>query len=35
MAGTSRGEFIDELLHRRIPVVQVTAEELEEEIHRE
>ena len=28
IAGTSRAEFIDELAHRRIPVVQVTAEEL-------
>jgi hypothetical protein len=28
-------EFIDELAHRRIPVVQVTAEELQNEIHRE
>ena len=28
-------EFIDELSHRRIPVAQVTAEELQGEIHRE
>src|SRR5437773_12529567 len=35
VAGTSRAEFIDELAHRRIPVVQVTAEELQDEIHRE
>ncbi len=35
IAGTSRAEFIDALSHRRIPVVQVTAEELQEEIHRE
>jgi len=35
IAGTSRAEFIDELSHRRIPVVQVTAEELQDEIHRE
>ena len=34
IAGTSRAEFIDELAHRRIPVVQVTCEELDEEIHR-
>ncbi|MGH9630598.1 MAG: UPF0175 family protein, partial [Bryobacteraceae bacterium] len=34
IAGTSRAEFIDELAHRRIPVVQVTAEELHQEIHR-
>jgi predicted HTH domain antitoxin len=32
--GTSRAEFIDDLAHRRIPVVQVTAEELQDEIHR-
>ena len=31
VAGTSRAEFIDELSHRRIPVVQVTAEELQHE----
>jgi predicted HTH domain antitoxin len=35
IAGTTRAEFIDELAHRRIPVVQVTAEELQEEINRE
>lgn len=35
IAGTSRAEFIDELAHRRIPVVQVTAEELQDEIRRE
>lgn len=35
IAGTSRAEFIDHLSHRRIPVVQVTAEELTAEIHRE
>jgi predicted HTH domain antitoxin len=35
IAGTSRAEFIDELAHRRIPVVQVTAEELQNEIGRE
>ena len=33
IAGTSRAEFIDELAHRRIPVVQVTAEELQHESH--
>lgn len=33
VAGTSRAECIDELAHRRIPVVQVTAEELQDEIH--
>jgi predicted HTH domain antitoxin len=32
IAGTSRAEFIDKLAHRRIPVVQVTAEELQGEI---
>jgi predicted HTH domain antitoxin len=31
IAGTSRAEFINALAHRRIPVVQVTAEELENE----
>ena len=35
IAGTTRAEFIDELAHRRIPVVQVTAEEVQEEINRE
>ena len=35
IAGTSRAEFIDELAHRRISVAQVTAEELQDEIHRE
>lgn len=35
IAGISRAEFIDELAHRRIPVVQVTGEELKEEVHRE
>ena len=35
VAGTSRAEFIDELAHRHIPVVQVTADELNEEVHRE
>ena len=35
IADTSRAEFIDELAHRRIPVAQVTAEELQDEIHRE
>ena len=35
IAGVSRAEFIDELSHQRIPVVQVTAEELQDEIHRE
>lgn len=35
IAGTSRAEFIDELARRHIPVVQVTLEELNEEIHRD
>ena len=35
IAGTSRARFIDELSHRRIPVVQVTIEELREESDRE
>ena len=35
IAGRTRAEFIDELAHRRIPVVQVTAEELQEEAHRQ
>jgi predicted HTH domain antitoxin len=35
VAGTSRAEFIDELSHRHISVVQVTAEELRDEMHRE
>lgn len=35
IAGTSRAEFIDELAHRRIPVMQATLEQLREEIHRE
>jgi predicted HTH domain antitoxin len=35
VAGTSRAEFIDELSLRRIPVVQVAAEELLDEINRE
>jgi hypothetical protein len=34
-SGTSRAEFIDELFHRRIPVVQATAEELQDEIRPE
>ena len=32
IAGVRRAEFIDELAHRGIPVVQVTAEELQYEI---
>jgi predicted HTH domain antitoxin len=33
IAGTSRAELIDELAHQRIPVVQVTAKELQHESH--
>ena len=33
LAGLSRAEFIDELFRRRVPAVQVTAEELHREIH--
>jgi predicted HTH domain antitoxin len=32
IAGISRAEFIDELARRRIPVVQVSLEELMEEV---
>lgn len=35
IAGISRAEFVNELARRRIPVVQVTTEELQDEIHRE
>ena len=35
IAGTSRAEFIEELAHRRISVVQPTLAELEEEMNRE
>ena len=35
IAGTGRADFIDELARRRIPVVQVSTEELNEETHRE
>jgi hypothetical protein len=35
IAGISRAEFVDELSRRRIAVVQVTPEELQEEIDRE
>ncbi len=35
IAGTSRAEFIDELAHRHISVVQATSEELTEDIHHE
>ncbi len=32
IAGMSRGEFIDELARRGVPVIQVTEEELEREL---
>jgi predicted HTH domain antitoxin len=35
IAGTSRARFIDELAHRRIPLVQATLDELKEEMERE
>jgi predicted HTH domain antitoxin len=35
IAGLSRAEFIDELARRRIPVIQVTFEELMEEVRRD
>ena len=34
-AGTGRTEFIDELAHRRIPLVPVTADERRDEIRLE
>lgn len=33
LAGLSRAEFIDELFRRRVPAIQVTVEELRQEIH--
>lgn len=35
IAGSSRAELIDELARRRIPVVQATLEELNEEMRRD
>jgi predicted HTH domain antitoxin len=35
IAGRSRADFIDELAQRRIPVVQATIEELQDEIRRD
>jgi predicted HTH domain antitoxin len=35
IAGMSRADFIDQLSCRRIPVVQTTADELDDEIGRE
>jgi predicted HTH domain antitoxin len=33
--GISRGHFLDELFRRKVPAIQVTLEELEQEIHGE
>lgn len=33
--GISRSRFLDELYRRKVPAIQVTPEELEQEIHRE
>jgi predicted HTH domain antitoxin len=35
IAGISRAELIDELARRRIPVIQVTFDELMEEVRRD
>ncbi|HYO15659.1 MAG TPA: UPF0175 family protein [Thermoanaerobaculia bacterium] len=35
IASVSRAEFLDELFRRKIPAVQVTLEELREELQRE
>ncbi len=32
IAGVSRAEFLEELFHRKIPAIQVTIDELREEI---
>ncbi len=34
IAGVSRAEFLDELFHRKIPAIQMTVEELREELQR-
>jgi predicted HTH domain antitoxin len=34
IAGVSRADFLEELFHRKIPAVQVTLEELREELRR-
>lgn len=34
IAGVSRAEFLEELHRRKVPAIQVTAEELEEELRR-
>ena len=33
MLGMSRSRFLDELLRRKVPAIQVSAEELEQEVH--
>ncbi len=33
LAGLSRAEFIAELFHRKVPAIQVTLEELQQEIN--
>lgn len=33
MLGMSRSRFLDELFRRKVPAIQVSAEELEQEIH--
>lgn len=35
LAGVSRAEFIDELFRRRVPVAQLTSDELHEEVFRD
>ncbi len=35
IAGISRAEFIDELAHRRIPIIQVSFDELMNEVQRD
>ncbi len=35
IAGLSRAQFLDELFRRKVPAIQVTLEELREELRRE
>lgn len=35
IAGVSRAVFLDELFHRKIPAIQMTVEELREELQRD
>jgi len=35
IAGLSRAQFLDELFRRKVPAIQVTREELREELRRE